>query len=120
MLPCSVNNWILCCKQVISTSTLKSQQTNKSYTIFHEVNCSNAYVIYLMECTLYKKQYVGLNSHREDFKKPNNILACRHFQERNHIFNKQTKFVFIDKLTNIARSKDIFRQKLIEREKFWI
>ena len=76
--PCSANNRILCCKQVISSSPFKSQQTNKSYTIFHEVNCSSAYVIYLMECTLCKKQYVGmlgtnfnirLNNHRKDIKK---------------------------------------------------
>ena len=57
--PCSANNMTLCCKQVISSSTFKSQQTNKSYTIFHEVNCSSAYVIYLMKCSLCKKQYVG-------------------------------------------------------------
>ena len=57
--PCSANNRTLCCKQVISSSTFKSQQTNKSYTIFHEVNCSSAYVIYPMECILCKKQYVG-------------------------------------------------------------
>ena len=47
--------------------------------MFHEVNCSNAYVIYLMECTLYKKQCVGksetsfnirLNYYHKDVKKP--------------------------------------------------
>ena len=57
--PCSVNNKTLCCKQVISSSTFRRQWTNKSYTTFHEVNCSSTYVIYLMECTLCKKQYVG-------------------------------------------------------------
>ena len=29
--PCSANNMTLCCKQLISSSTFKSQQTNKSY-----------------------------------------------------------------------------------------
>ena len=29
----------------VSSSIFKSQQTNKSYTIFHEVICSSAYVI---------------------------------------------------------------------------
>ena len=95
--PCSANNRTLCCKQVISSSTFKSQQTNTSYTIFHKVNCSSAYVIYLMECTLRKKQYVQksetsfsirLNNHRKDVKKPDAILASRHFQEKKHIFNK--------------------------------
>ena len=56
--PCSANNRTLCCKQVIS-STFTSQQTNKSYTIFHKVNCSSADVIYLMECTLCKSNTQG-------------------------------------------------------------
>ena len=125
--PCSANNRKLCCEQVISLSTFKSQLTKKSYTIFHEVNCSSAYVIYLMECTLYKKQYIEksetsftirLNNHRKDVKKPDAILACRHFQEKNHVFNKHAKFIIIDKLTNTTKSKDILRQRLIERENF--
>ena len=53
-----------------------------------------------MECTLCKKQYVRksetsfnirLNNHHKDVKKPDAILACRHFQERNHVFNKHAK-----------------------------
>ena len=42
--PCSANNRTLCSKQVISSPTFKSRQTNKFYTIFHEVNCSSVYV----------------------------------------------------------------------------
>ena len=47
--PFSANNRTLCCKQLISSPIFKSQQTNKSYTMFHEINCSSTYVIYLME-----------------------------------------------------------------------
>ena len=127
--PCSANNRTLCCKQVISSSTFKSQQTNKSYTTFNEVNCSSAYVVYLMECTLCEKQYVGksetsfdirLNNRCKDVKKPDAILACRRFQEKKHVFNKHAKFIIVDKLTNTTKSKDILRQRLIERENFWI
>ena len=76
----------LYCKQMISSSTFKSQQTNKPYKIFHEVNCSSAYVIYLIEWTLCKKQCVWksetsfnirLNNHRNNIEKPDAILACR-------------------------------------------
>ena len=42
---CSVINKTHCCKQVISSSTFKSQQTNKSYTIFHKVSCSSAMLL---------------------------------------------------------------------------
>ena len=87
--PCSANIRTFCCKQVIPSSTFKSQETNKSYTMFDEVNCSSVSVIYLMECTSCKKQYVGksetsfnirLNNHRKDVKKPDAILACRNLQ----------------------------------------
>ena len=114
----------LCCRQVISSSAFKSQQTNKSYTIFHEVSCSSAYVIYLTECTLCKKQYVRksetsfnirLNNHCKDVKRPDAILACRCFQEKKHVLNKQAKFIIRDKLTNTIKSKDILCQRLIER-----
>ena len=114
---------------MISSYTFESQQTNKYYTIYHEVNCSSAYVFYLMEYTLCKKQYVGksetsfrisLKNHRKDIKKPDAILACRHFQERNQIFNKHEKFIMLDKLTNTTKSKDILSQRLIESEIFWI
>ena len=55
---CSANNKTLCCKQVTSSLTFKSRQTNKSYTIFHEVNCSGGYVIYLLECTTKPNQKI--------------------------------------------------------------
>ena len=114
--PFSANNRILCCKQVISSSTYKSQQTKTSYTIFHKVKCSRTYVIYLMECTLCKKQYVGksetsfnirLKNHCKDIKKPDAIQACRGFKKKKHVFNKHTKFIIIDKLTNTTKSKNI-------------
>ena len=45
------------CKQMISSSTCKSQEANKSYTIFHKVNCSSAwnlisgfFVFFLVDC----------------------------------------------------------------------
>ena len=113
---------------MISLSTFKSQQTNKSY-IFHEVNCSIAYVIYLIECSLRERQYVGksetsfnikLKNHCKDVEKPDAILACRHFQEKKHVFSKHTKFTIIDKLANTTKSKDVLCQRLTERENFWI
>ena len=56
------------------------------YKIFHNVNCANSYVIYLMECSLGNKQYVGkaetsfnvrLNNHRKDVKKVDAIMTCK-------------------------------------------
>ena len=37
----------ICCKQVKTTITFKSQQTNKTWKIFRNTNCKTEYVIYL-------------------------------------------------------------------------
>ena len=61
-----------------------------------------------------------LNNHRQDTKKPNSILACKHFQEKGHNFNKHAKFIIIDKLVNLHGSKEALREMLVTRENFWI
>ena len=45
---------------------------------------------------------IRLNNHREVTKKP--ILACKHFQQQGHNFNKQAKFIIVDKLVNFGSS----------------
>ena len=82
-----------------------------------------------MERILCKIQYVGkaetefnlrLNNHRKDTTKPNSILACKHFQELGHNFNKHAKLIIIDKLVNLHGSKEALREMLVIREIFWI
>ena len=53
-------------------------------------------------------------------KKTDAILAYRHFQERNHVSNKNGTLIIIDKLTNTTKSEEILCQKFIESETFWI
>ena len=48
------------------------------------------------------------------------ILAWKHFQEKNHNFNKQAKFTTTDKLANTKKPKEILWQRLIEKGNFWI
>ena len=114
--------------------TCISQQAKRKFKISHKVKCKIEYVIYLMECTLCNKQYnrkttigkaetafnIRLNNHRKDKKNTNIILACRHFQQQGHNFNSHAKFIIIDKLFNTASSKEISRERLIQRENFWI
>ena len=106
-----------------------SQQTKQEFNIFFKLNRKSEYVIYLMECILSKMQYVGkaetafnlrLNNHRKDTKKSNSILACKHFQGQGHNFNIYAKFIIIDKLVNLHRSKEALREMLVIRENFWI
>ena len=61
-----------------------------------------------------------LNKHRKETKKPNSILASKHFQEQGHNFNKHANFIVIDKLVNLYGSKEALRAMLVVRENFWI
>ena len=96
--PCLANNRTLCCKQIVHTVTFRSNQTNRIFHIYHNLNCMSKYVIYLLECTKSKCkiQYVGKvetefnirpNHHRKDEWKPDAIPASRHFSSKNHNFN---------------------------------
>ena len=56
---CLANNRTLCCKQVVHTTTFRSNQTNGIFQIYHNLNRKSKYVIFLLECTKCKIQYVG-------------------------------------------------------------
>ena len=58
-IPCLANNRTLCCKQVVHTTTFRSNQTNRIFQIYHNLNCKSKYVIYLLEYAKCKIQYVG-------------------------------------------------------------
>ena len=86
--PCLANNRTLCCKQIVPTTTFRSNQTNRIFQIYHNLNCKSKYVIYLMECTKCKIQYFGkaetkfnmrLNNHQRYVWKPDATPASRHF-----------------------------------------
>ena len=47
-------------------------------------------------------------------------MACKHFQQENHDFNKHAKFTIIDQLTNTSKSKETLTQQLIKSDNFWI
>ena len=98
-VPCNSTH-CLCCHQLISTTTFKSNQTNKTFKIHHRVKCKSSFVIYLLECYIYNIQYVGtletpfnirLNKHRKDVKNLNAVPASKHLNRHDHDFNKHKK-----------------------------
>ena len=110
-VPCN-STCCLCCQQLISTKTVKSNQTNKTFKIYHWVNCKSSFVIYQLECYICNIQYVGksetpfnirLNNHRKDVKNPNAIPACKHFNRHDHDFNNYRKIIIIEQLRKFAR-----------------
>ena len=105
--PCSSRNENKCCRQIRRTTRFKSYRTNKSYNIFHRVNCKSKLIIYLMECLICKLQYVGksewpmnirINKHRNDVFRIDGLDVCKHFQKTGHNFDKHAKFTIIEEL----------------------
>ena len=106
-----------------TTATFKSQQTEKP------LEDKTEYAIYLMEYTICNLQYVGkneapfnirLNNHRKDVKDPKAVLADKHFQKCGLRSNEHATCTIIDTLTNTNFDKEILRERLIQRESFWI
>ena len=56
--PCFSGKNKICCKQVVSVTTFKSNATLKTDQIFHQLNCKTMYIIYLSECLKCQIQYV--------------------------------------------------------------
>ena len=117
----------LCCKQIVHTATFRSNQTNRIFHIYH--NLKSKYVIYFLECTKFKIQYVGkaetefntrLNNDRKDIWKPDAIPASRHFSGKNHNFNTHAKFILIEQIRHVDIDTEKIKERLKQRENFWI
>ena len=76
-----------------------------------------------------KIQYIGksetpfnirLNNHRKDSKKPNPILACKHIQNSDYIFQKDAQFILIEQIKKKSSKADAIKNFLKKRENFWI
>ena len=134
--PCLSNTRTLCCKQVVSTTSFKSNQTNCVFKIFHNINCKSTFLIYLLERNICNIQYVGKsettfnirsNNHRKtyhrtikDVKDPNTLPADKHFTLPGHDFNKNAKFTLIEKLTNTYKVATETLKERLNRGNFWI
>ena len=122
----------LCCTQVVNIKTFESYQTKRMFKIFNKLNCKSSFIIYLMECTLCKIQYVGkaetpfdirLNNHRKDTNgnNPKAIPASILFKQPGHNFNKYATFTLIEQINNTTNANiDTIKIRLKRREDFWI
>ena len=70
--------------------------------------------------TTFNLRLNNLNNQRRDSKKSNSIQGCKHFQQQGHNFNKNVKFIIINKVVNLHGSKELLREMLVVRENFWI
>ena len=127
--PCNTKR-SLCCNHVIKTNSFTSVNTHKTYKIFHESNCRSMNVIYLLECIRCKKQYVGksewpfnyrLNNYRSRIKSTqfDKLLPVeKHFKERNHVFERDARFIIIEKIEK--ENVENMTQLLETHEDNWI
>ena len=111
-----------CYQQLISTTTFKSKQSNKTFKIYNRVNCKSSFIIYLLECYICNIQYVSkseiplnirLNNHRKDVKNPNAIPTCKDLNRYDHDLNNHGKMIIIEQLRNIrTTSAEALRERL--------
>ena len=82
------------------TKTFQSYRTKETFLIFHNFTCKSENLIYLLQCRIWELKYVGksdipfipINSNnRNDAKSQASILACKHFDEKNHKFQQHAE-----------------------------
>ena len=127
--PCNSHGNNICCKQIRNTNRFQSTTTKEKFKIFHRVNCRSRFILYLLECIICVKQYVGksewpmnirVNKHRNDVLRTDAIPVCRHFSQCNHSFIDHARFTIIEQLEDQGKSLATLRKILEEREDFWI
>ena len=126
-VPCNLTRF-LCYQQLISK--FKSNQTNKTFKIYHRVNCKSSFVIYLLECFICNIWYVRksetpfsirFNNHWKDVKNPSAASVCKHFNKHDRDFNNHRKIIIIKQLRNIdTTSAETSKERLKQQENFWI
>ena len=63
---------------------------------------------------------IRINKHRFDVTTTNSIPACKHFNDKNHLFERDAEFTVIEKLEEGKETTESLRKRLKERENFWI
>ncbi|CAN7947414.1 unnamed protein product, partial [Ixodes hexagonus] len=81
------------CRQMLSANIVSSTNSNFRHAIKSDVNCDSENVIYLIECSTCKEQYIGqtktafrfrFNNHKADVKCKPNLPVSKHFSQPGH------------------------------------
>jgi len=125
---CGKCSW---CKHITEGPTFKSYTTGREYKIYHEMNCTSPWVVYLCSCKIHKIQYVGKSTTKLNIRMNNNRNHLR-VQDRScklvqHFLDSKTCSFVNDlvimpieqiKMNNSTSSKDK-QAVLSRREIFW-
>ena len=77
-------------------------------------------MLYTIFCQRETAFNLRLNNHRKDSKKKDANLTCTHFQNSNHIFQRDKKFVLTEQIAKNYNAIEELRLILKKRENFWI
>ena len=84
---------------------IKNNVTLKTYQMFNQLNCKINYMIFLLNCLKFQKQYDGkseaefnirLNNHRKNVTRKDSIPASNHFDIGGRNFNMNPKFMLTE------------------------
>ena len=119
------------CKKINQTTTFTSPNNKKTFSIFHAVDCHSSWIIYIIECSICKLQYIGksetafnlrLNNHRNHIKKGvNSCELTEHFlhNTRTHDFDNNVTITIIEQIKKDHLDTDRKKEVLRDREIFW-
>ena len=114
----------LTCKQMLETQTFTSKSTGKTFTIYCNVDCRTANVVYVLQCRC-GLQYVGetvqpfnkrMNLHRSDYKCKPDIPVSRHLRSHGHTPDDLSRL----SITIIDHNPAWSTSERQARESFWI
>ena len=127
---CNRCSW---CTKMVEGTEFKSVTTGRKFQIRHNMHCTSEWVVYLCECVVHKKQYVGKSETKLNIRMNNNrnhmalkdpsCKLVQHFQASSTCdFKEDLKIMPIEQLsmaTDVTKTKEEKRQVLIRREIFW-
>ena len=130
VLKCGSCSW---CNKISEGSKFKSYTTGIEYRVYHKMNCTSPWVIYLCSCKVHKKQYVGkskpklnirMNNNRNHLRiKKRDCKLVQHFLDSSTCsFETDLEIMPIEQIRMQAlddRSTEQKQEVLKRREIFW-
>lgn len=121
------------CKYITNSNTFQSYNTNKVFPIKTLVNCNTSHVVYLINCDICRKQYVGsrvrkfktrIGEHvggiRVDASSLRNISnVSKHFRDTHHGDTTGLRILAIERVFKPQRGGD-WVKRVRQREAYWI
>ena len=119
----------LVCNNIEESDTFTSTITGKSFKINHHLCCNDKYLIYLLTCKVFKKQYTGKaadrfrlrwNNYKESYRKflrgeeIKQKFLYEHFLSDSHQSFEDVSISLIDKLTLLNLIKEYYWMRTLK------